>query len=395
MDIIIRISQNLLGNFVAERMFLMKQIRKRAAFLFLIVSVLLFCPVGYAAANGIYIGSGRLEILQNGRSQQTFYLSSSYITVNGESGGLKVSIRERNRENPTQVSFDSPSLTVCGSMAGLELGSALDSRHIITVDAAVGQMMIRGTPQVYIESSSSIDNLIARNSGARLAIRNGAYIGQNNLSAIFSGNISRPQEDASAVYFTVDFDTNGGKNTRYISYDEESNCLYLEALTPDTTLGQAIKDVSFTVRREYNDNKISGIWQWEKGYDSETRSGSYTYFFRPSNSKYDTISVGVNFTNYEDGRRYSTGRTEQYRWDNAQWYGDWDSLDAADNRSWQEKTITVQIPPYVSAGDELELYCNGELVKTYTLSAADAGRQKRYTVKCPAGAVLAFSIQYR
>lgn len=223
-----------------------------------------------------------ITVTSNQKGPQKFTTKDGRIAFRVDKQGLVLSFTTKGNNFKEVRLGEAYIFDVTGEMSSLSLHDSLSYRYKAEVDATVNELTVTGECEVELSENSSVNELAVYNKDAKVMALDGAFI-HNSLN-----------EPASELRLDVDI-RDYRSYTAHSDYDINTKILTLRATTPGCTVQEALKDAIIRVERKKDGEAVSGRWVWLKLDGGSTESGSYTCHFFPSDNRYQSLDLNINF----------------------------------------------------------------------------------------------------
>ena len=236
----------------------------------------------------INVKNNDLTLYSNVKSQQEFTTKDSMLGLRVDDHGLVLSFTTSgNNYKEVILGKDVKTITVSGSLNGLSLDATVDWHYTINVDAKINEFPIGGDCKVNLRAGSAVNKLGIHHKEAEIFADDEARIVSSNKDPL--NKLYLDIEIRKYNYYTANSE-----------YDQKTKTLTLRATKAGCTVGDAVKDAVIRVEENNGSDLVSGRWYWPNLNGSSATSGTYAYRFQPTDGKYDSAEITINFISYED-----------------------------------------------------------------------------------------------
>lgn len=223
-----------------------------------------------------------ITLTSNQKGPQKFTTKDGRIAFRVDKSGLILCFTTKGNNYKEVRMGEAYIFDVTGEMNGLALHDTVNYRYKAEVDAMINELTVTGDCEVEVSENSSVNELAVYNDDAEVMVSEGALI-HNAVN-----------EPASAL--RVDVDIRSYRSfTAHSDYDINTKILTLRATTPGCTVKEALTDAIIRVERKKDGEPVPGRWVWLNMDSSSTETGRYTCHFFPTDNRYQSVDLNIDF----------------------------------------------------------------------------------------------------
>lgn len=231
----------------------------------------------------VTVKNNEITLSGNTKSPQSFATKDGIITLRVDDHGLVMSFTTSgNNYKEVILGKDVKNINIAGSVNGLTLADTVDWHYTVNVDGKINEFHIAGDCNVNIGDTAVINKLGNHNEKAKVFAADNATVISANKEPL--GKLYLDIEIRKINYFTANSE-----------YDEKTKTLTLRGTMPGCTVNEAVKDAIIRVEEQNGKDLVSGRWYWPNLNGNSSATGSYIYRFQPTDGKYDSAQITVNF----------------------------------------------------------------------------------------------------
>jgi hypothetical protein len=231
----------------------------------------------------INVKNKEITLYSNIKSQQKFATKDSMLGLRVDDHGLVLSFTTSgNNYKEVILGKDVKNINIAGSLNGLTLADTVDWHYTVNVDGKINEFHIAGDCNVNLDDTAVINKLGNHNEKAKVFAADNATVISANKEPL--GKLYLDIEIRKIKYYTANSE-----------YDANTKTLTLRSTMPGCTVNEAVKDAIIRVEEQNGKDLVSGRWYWPNLNGNSSATGSYVYRFQPTDGKYDSAQITVNF----------------------------------------------------------------------------------------------------
>lgn len=239
----------------------------------------------------INVKNNKITLISNQKTPQQYNSKDAKLALRVDDNGLVLCfVTSGNNNKEVILGKGVKQLSITGSMNELALADSIDYHYSFEIGGKVNYFTITGTCKVNLTENATINNLSVHNSEAEVTYEDGATV------------VAKNTELASDIYLDIEI-REYNYFTGHGCYDGNTKTITLPATMEGCTVSEAVRDAVIKVREKNGGDLVSGRWYWPNLNGSSTESGNYVYRFAPTDNKYKTAQVTINFISYEDNQK--------------------------------------------------------------------------------------------